>query len=157
MTDSWNQSSGAQEDEFKPLTREQARQWRAEHPQVPLSEVIGGQWLWSLAAVLLAWLAGAPTMWAAEMLYGVASIAVPSTLMAVALARGQRNAIRPATAALTGFFVWEGVKLLSSIGLMAGAIWWFESPSWLALLVGVVVALKAHAVVAWRASVRRRR
>lgn len=157
MTDSWSQSSGAQDDEFKPLTREEARQWRAEHPQVPLSEVVVGQWLWSLVAVLLAWLAGASTMWAAEMLYGVASVAMPSTLMAVALARGQRQSLRAATAALTGFFVWEGVKLLSSIGLMAGALWWFETPSWLALLVGVVVALKAHAVVAWRASVGRKR
>lgn len=157
MTDRWHQSSGAQDEDFKPLTREQARQWRSHHPQVSMAVVIGGQWLWSLAAVVVVWLAGASTLWAAEMLYGVAAVALPSTLMGIALARGQRQSLRPAAAALTGFFVWEGVKLLSSISLMAGAAWWFEAPSWLALLVGVVVALKAQAVVAWRASVRLKR
>ncbi|MEY2993553.1 MAG: hypothetical protein RL357_488 [Pseudomonadota bacterium] len=157
MTDSWHQSSGAQDEDFKPLTREQARQWRSHHPQVVLAEVMRGQWLWSLCAVAMAWMVGASTLWVAEMLYGVVSVALPSTLMGLILANGQSQSLRPATAALTGFFVWEGIKLLSSIGLMAGTLWWFENPSWLALLVGVVVALKAQALVAWRASLRLKR
>lgn len=155
MSESWDPYSETPEEDFKPLTREQARQWRAEHPQVGMFEVVKGQWLWSLAATAVAWIVGAPTLWALELMYGAAAIALPSTVMALALGRKRDQSSAQVISAAASFFVWEGVKLLAAIGLMATTAWWFESPSWLAMLVGVVVALKAHAVVAWRSSVNR--
>ena len=154
MTERWQQSSGEQDEDFKPLTREQARQWRGDHPQVSARQVVIGQWLLSLVVVVLIWPLAPKAAWVVEMLYGVVAMVLPSTVMAWALGRNDRSGPGRENSALAGFFFWEGVKLLMAIVLMALTPWWFASPSWLALLVGVLVALKAHALVAWWLTVR---
>lgn len=145
------------DDEFKPLSREQARQWRQAHPQVSALAVLLGQTRAMAAVALLAWLASGNWRWAAELAYGAAAIVMPSALMLWALLRGARRSDGQARSALTDFFLWEGVKLVLSIGMMALTPVWFDRPSWLALLVGVLLALKAHWLAAWWLSVRLRR
>jgi hypothetical protein len=41
-----------------------------------------------------------------------------------------------------------------AIAMMAATPVWFDSPSWLALTAGVLLALKAHWLVAWRLTVQ---
>lgn len=146
-------SSGLDDEDFKPLTREQAHQWRRVHPQVsPISVLYGQGWVVLLVAALV-WVISGRVLWAAEFAYGAVSVWVPTALMLWALLRGRRSSVG-AQAALAGFFFWEGVKLVLALAMMAATPFWFASPTWLALMAGVMVALKAHWLVAWRLSVR---
>ena len=51
--DDWE--DGAQEPEFKPLTREEAQQWRASQPRLSLWMLVGVQWLVGIGSAVLAW------------------------------------------------------------------------------------------------------
>jgi ATP synthase protein I len=42
------------------------------------------------------------------------------------------------------FFVWELIKIALTVALLAMAPWLIEGISWLALLAGVVVAMKMY-------------
>ena len=82
-SDEWE--DGLQEPEFKPLTREEAQQWRASQPEISIWRLVGLQWVVGLVVSLLAWLITqrAPVAW--SVLYGAASVALPSALMAYGL------------------------------------------------------------------------
>lgn len=147
-------SSGSDDEDFKPLTREQARHWRQEHPQVSPLAVLRGQAVVVLMAALLLGVALQDWRWAAECLYGSMSICLPSALMLWALTGRSRRVQGRPQAALADFFLWEGVKLVLAIAMMVATPIWFGSPSWLALMVGVLLALKAHWLVAWRLTVQ---
>ena len=147
-------SSGSDDEDFKPLTREQARRWRQEHPQVAPSAVLRGQAVVVSLAALLLGVASRDWRWAAECWYGSLAICLPSALMLWALTRRSRRVLGRPQAALADFFLWEGVKLVLAIAMMAATPVWFDSPSWLALTAGVLLALKAHWLVAWRLTVQ---
>ena len=82
--DEWDED-GSQEPEFKPLTREEAQQWRASQPEISVWRLVGMQLLVGLTAGLLGWLLTqrAPVAW--SVLYGAAAVVFPSALMAYGL------------------------------------------------------------------------
>ena len=66
--DEWDEV-GEQEADFKPLTREEAQQWRATQPQVSVWWLVGMQMLVGLSAGSLGWLLTQRTQVAWSVLY----------------------------------------------------------------------------------------
>ncbi|MBL0920225.1 MAG: ATP synthase subunit I [Hydrogenophaga sp.] len=143
LTDEDN-GDGAQEPEFKPLTREEARQWRASQPVLSPWRLVVVQWLVGLLAALVAGLLAQSASMAASVLYGAAAVALPSALMAYGLTSSALSRLLSgfAQAAFAGFLFWEGVKVLLSVVMLAAAAWVLPELNWMGLLIGLVLVLK---------------
>jgi ATP synthase protein I len=140
------EEDGSQEPEFKPLTREEAQQWRSLQPAMSVWRLVMVQWLVGLVAGLLGWLLTqrAPVGW--SVLYGAAAVAVPSALMAYGLTSSavSRLLAGVAQAAFAGFLLWEGVKILLAVTMLWLAPKIVPELSWLGLLAGLVLTLKVY-------------
>ncbi len=102
---------------------------------------------WQVAAtVLVAALAGAIGGMAAAVsaALGGLSCTLPNALFALRLALA---ATRPGGATPVTFFTGELVKVASTVLLLFGSAWWYRELSWLAFVVGAIVALKSYFVV----------
>ena len=143
--DEWD-VDGSQEPEFKPLTREEAQQWRASQPEVSVWRLVGMQLLVGLLAGLLGWLLTQRTPVAWSVLYGAAAVVVPSALMAYGLTSSflARLLAGVAQAAFAGFLLWEGVKILLAVAMLWLAPAIVPELSWLGLLAGLVLTLKVY-------------
>lgn len=138
--------AGAQEPEFKPLTRDEARQWRARQPVLSLWRLVGVQWLVGLLAAVLAYLFTQSVPVAVSVLYGAACVALPSTLMVYGLTSSALSRLLSgfAQAAWVGFLFWEGVKILLSVAMLAATVWVLPEANWIGLLIGLVLVLKVY-------------
>jgi len=138
-------------DDFKPLTREEAQQWRQAQPHTSVWAVLGWQVVLAVLAACVAALLTRSQPVVVSLLYGAAAVVVPTGLMAWGLTKGalSRRAVGGAQASLAGFFVWEGAKLLLAIALLALAPRLVPDLSWLALVAGLVVVLKAYWLELW--------
>jgi len=137
---------GAQEPEFKPLTREEARQWRASQPRLSPWRLVGVQLLVGLAACALGGLFTQSASVAWSVLYGAASVVLPSALMAWGITSSalSRRMAGVAQAAFAGFLMWEGVKIVLAVAMLGSAPYLVPDLSWLGLLVGLVLVLKVY-------------
>ena len=133
------------EDDFNPLTAEQARALRMRLPQLSVWKVVGVQAGVAVLAVALAWLLTERVPVALSVAYGGLSVVVPSALFA----RGMTSRLTRASlgAAVAGFLLWELVKIGLTVAMlfMAGRV--ITEVSWPALLVGFVVTMKVHWVM----------
>ena len=151
-------ADGAAEENFKPLTREEARQWRSSQPALSLRWLLMWQVLSALVlAVLAAWLTSDPVV-VKSVLYGAAAVLLPSALMAwgVTSSAMARQVSGEAKASLVNFFVWEGIKLVLVLVLMGLAPVLMDAVNWLALVAGLVVVLKVFGWVLYVQTKRRR-
>ena len=127
---------------FKPLSREAAQKLREANPSLSPWTVLAGQ----LAAGTLAacgawWLTGKQsTGWSA--LYGALAVVMPGALLARGLA-SKVSLINPVTA-VTGFFVWEIVKIAATVGMLFSAPRLIADLDWLAMLIGLTVTLNMY-------------
>jgi ATP synthase protein I len=137
---------GSQEPEFKPLTRDEAQQWRARQPAMSVWRLVWMQALVGLVAGLLGWLLTQRASVGWSVLYGAAAVAVPSALMAYGLTSSavSRLLAGVAQAAFAGFLLWEGVKILLAVAMMWLAPKIVPELSWLGLLAGLVLTLKVY-------------
>lgn len=142
--DDWE--DGAQEPEFKPLTREEAQQWRAGQPKFSIWRLVGLQLLAGLAAGAVAWLLTQSVLVAGSVVYGAAAVVIPSALMAYGLTSSALSRLMAgfAQAAFAGFLLWEGIKVLLAVVLLWLAPMVIPGLSWLGLLAGLVVVLKVY-------------
>lgn len=142
--DEWE--DGSQEPEFKPLTREEAHQWRSSQPEISIWRLVAVQVLVGLASSVLAWLFTQRMSVAWSVLYGSAAVVVPSALMAWGLTSSALSRLLAgfAQAAFAGFLLWEGVKILLAVAMMWLAPNVVPGLSWLGLLAGLVVTLKVY-------------
>lgn len=147
-----DETDAALESDFKPLTAEQARQWRESNPSLSLWRIVGWQVVAGALAALLAWgISGRPEVaWSTA--YGALAVCLPAALMA----RGLSRRAGVAGAALAGFFVWELVKIALTVALLLLAPRLVPHLSWLALLAGFVVAMKVYWVAMWLHPARRK-
>ena len=147
--DEWKDE--VQEEDFKPLTREQAQQWRARQPAVSLWRLVGLQVLVGLVSGLAAVLLWQSVSVGLSVLYGAASVTIPSALMAYGLTSSAvaRMTSGYAQAAFAGFLLWEGVKVLLAVGMLWSAPAVIPDLSWMGLLVGLVLALKVYWFGLW--------
>lgn len=147
-----DEAGGAEQDDFKPLTREEAQQWRMAQPRTSVWAVLGWQVVLALLAACVAAALTRSQPVVVSLLYGAAAVVLPTGLMAWGLtqsALSRRAAGGGAQASLAGFFVWEGAKLLLAIALLALAPKVVPDLSWLALVAGLVVVLKAYWLELW--------
>lgn len=142
-----DESGEAREEEFKPLTREEAQKVRESNPSLSLWAVLLGQAVAGMLVSLMAWLlTGQARMgWSAG--YGALAVIIPAALFARGLSR-QKSATH-GNAALAGFFVWEMVKIALTVAMLFAAPRLIGELSWLALLVGFVVTMKVYWVAVW--------
>ena len=143
-SDEWE--DGVEEIEFKPLTREEAQQWRAGQPELSIWRLVAWQALVGLTAGLLGWLLTQRASVGWSVLYGSAAVVLPSALMAYGVTSSALARLLSgfAQAAFAGFLLWEGVKILLAVVMLWLAPQVVPALSWLGLLAGLVVALKVY-------------
>ena len=135
------------ESDFKPLSAEEAQALRKAQPMVSPWRIVGWQILVGLLVALAAWgtTRSAVAGWSAA--YGALAVVIPAALFLRGLSRQQSAA--NAGSALTGFFVWEMVKVLLTVAMLFAAPRLILNLNWLALLAGFVVTMKVYWVAMW--------
>ena len=139
----------------KPLTKPEAEVIRQHNPSLSPWVVLAGQ---ATGGVVVAgvvwWVSGqAASVWSA--LYGAAAVVVPGALFARGLL-SKVSMMNPA-AAVTGFFLWEMVKIGLMLAMLFAAPKLVANVNWPALLIGLVVTMKVVWLVIWlEAKVRRK-
>ena len=130
-------------EEFKPMSAEEAAQWRQRQRPMSVYQPLMWQLVLGSLAVMVAWVWFSDrTAIAKSTLYGVAAVWVPAWVFVRALKRQQRRA-RHSMEALASLMLWEGVKIVLTIALLLAAPKVVKDLSWLALLIGFVVTVKA--------------
>ena len=138
---------------FKPLTREQAQELRRDSPSISVWAVLSGQLLAGLLAAGVAWLVTGKVQVGWSVMYGSLAVVIPAAIFARGLT--SKAASFNAGAAVLGFFIWEMVKIGSTIAMLFAAPRWIENLSWPAMLAGLIVTMKVVWVVLWLKSARR--
>jgi len=137
-----------EDQDFKPLTSQEAQALREREPALSPWWVVGLQCLAGLAVALVAWgLSGKAAAWSAA--YGALAVIIPAALFARGL-MSQFSSLNAATASF-GFFVWEAVKLAVSVAMIVLASRLVADLSSPALLAGLFVTLKMY----WLALLKR--
>lgn len=141
---SWE--DGEKEPEFKPLDREEAGRWRAAQPGLSAWRVVRVQFLVGLVAGALGWLFTRQASVAFSVLYGAASVVIPTALMAWGMTASalSRRSAGHVISMFMGFVLWEGVKILLAVAMLWSAPRLVPDLSWLGLLAGLVVVLKVY-------------
>lgn len=132
-----------EETEFKPLTPEQAREWRKRHPAMSVWRLLFGQLVVGSVVTLLAWLFTQDAAVAKSAAWGALCVVLPAALFARGLARTKRTA----SEVLAGFFVWEMAKIALTLAMLGIGLRWLQPLSWLALLAGMVATMKTYWLV----------
>ena len=132
----------AEDSDFKPLTAQEAEQWRRRNPPVSPWKVVLGQSLVGVVVALVAWMwtQDVRAGWSAA--YGSLAVVVPAALFAYGVLR-QKSAPRPGLVML-GFVGWEAAKIVLTIALLVAAPRVVPSLNWLALVAGVEITMKTY-------------
>lgn len=136
------------EDDFKPLTAQEASHWRANHPTVSVWRVVLVQAAAAVLVTLLTWLLTGQISKTVSAAYGAASVLLPAIVFARGVVR--QRGVKTAGAALTGLMVWEMAKLGLTLAMLLLAPRVVGQLSWLALLAGFVVTMKMYWLALWR-------
>ena len=139
-------SSEVFDEEFKPLTADEARQWRQRNPAMSPWRIIGLQVVVACLVALVVLLCFGRVA-AVSAVYGSVSVVLP----AMVLARGLRNQplLKDSGVAFLSFVVWEVVKVVLTVALLLAAPRLVPHLNWLALVAGFVVTMKVYWVAAW--------
>jgi ATP synthase protein I len=138
--------------DFKPLTAQEAQEWRKRHPALSVWRVVMAQALVGVLVVLVTWLVSGKSNVIVSAGYGALAVVLPAALFARGMGRIQYSA----KAMLVGFFGWEMAKIALTVAMLAAAPKLIDALSWLALLVGMVVTMKTYWVAQWaRSGVRK--
>lgn len=137
----------AEEPDFKPLTAEEAAEWRRRNPSVSVVRVVKWQ---LVVGVVLAVLVGLITQragWLWSVAYGAAAVVIPAALFArglrLQLGAGQENL------AMVRFFGLEIAKLVLTVVLLLLAPLVVPGLNWLALVLSLVVVMKTYWLALW--------
>jgi ATP synthase protein I len=137
----------ADEESFKPLTREEADSLRRVTPTLSLWHVVLAQLGVGCVVAAVAWLLTGRlgVVWSAG--YGALAVVLPAAIFARGLARQQSRL--QGSAALAGFVVWEMVKIALTVAMLLLAPRLIVDLSWLALVAGFVVTMKVYWAAMW--------
>jgi len=133
------------DDEFKPLTAQEAQALRERVPLLSIWRVVGVQTGVAVVAAALAWLLTGRESVMLSVAYGGLSVLLPAALFA----RGMTSRLTRVNlgSAVAGFVLWELVKIALTVAMLFMANGWIADLSWPALLVGFVVTMKVHWVM----------
>jgi len=97
-----------------------------------------------VVGLIAALLGGWPAMFSAVL--GGLCCVVPNAIMALRLfAAAESGRANPAT-----FFIWEFVKIALTLALLGATAWLYRDLNWLALVAGLIVALKSYIILIFR-------
>lgn len=132
-----------EEENFKSLTREEAQALRARLPQISPWRVVAAQALAGLVMAAVFWLlvGRAGVVWSA--LYGAAIVLVQAMLMVRGLSRLSRSGVNASVGSFN-FMLWEFLKVVVAVLMLAAATKLVPDLSWLAMLVTMVVCMKMN-------------
>jgi ATP synthase protein I len=130
----------AEELDFKPLTAQEAQEWRRRHPTRSVWRLVAAQALMGVLVALVAWGVSGERHVAWSAGYGALAVVLPAAVFA----RGMARQRRAAGAAMVGFMGWELVKIMLTVAMLAAAHLWVPRLSWLALVLGMVVTMKTY-------------
>jgi ATP synthase protein I len=151
--DAWGE---AKDDEvIKPLSRHEAQALREQQPLLSPWLVLAGQAGGGVVVALAAWLLSGKVSVGWSALYGAMAVVIPGALFARGL-MSKVSMINPA-AAVTGFFLWEMVKIGLVLAMLFAAPKLVTDLSWPAMLVGLVVTMKVVWLVLWFEAKARRK
>lgn len=136
------QIADSDEEDFIPLTAEQAQALRAQNPSVSPWWVVLGQVLVGAVVVLATWLLTGSAAAAKSCAWGVLAVVLPAALFARGLT-GQFARANLGTA-MVSFFVWELAKIVVTVGVMYVAYRVEVNLNWLAMLAGLVLTMKVY-------------
>lgn len=145
-----DEADGDSEAGFKPLTPAEAQAWRSRQPTDSVWRLVGWQVLLALGVAAVAGVLTRNVSVAWSALYGGCAVLLPTALMAYGLTSSGLARVLKAVwpgwskAALAGLLFWEGVKVLLVLALLWLAPRLVPGLSWLALVAGLVVVLKAY-------------
>jgi len=138
---------GAEQEEYKTWTREEAQAWRTNNPSLSPWRVVAVQAVAGLVCCAAVWAITQRSGAAWSALYGAAAVVLPSALLARGMTRGMRNPM----AAAAGFMFWEMLKIGVAVAMLVIAVRVVPGLSWPALLVTMVVCIKINWVaLLWR-------
>ena len=129
-----------EDSDFKPLTAQEAQEWRKRHKTLSIWWIVVAQVLVGAAAVLVAWLVSSKAQIAYSVAYGALCVVIPSLLFARGVARKGASV----GSAMVRLFGWELVKIVLTVAMLVAAPRVVPGVSWLALLVGMVITMKAY-------------
>ena len=132
---------------IKTLTRAEAQALREQNPTLSPWVVLAGQAGAGLVVAVVAWVLTGKASGGWSALYGTAAVVIPGALFARGL-MSKVSMINPA-AAVTGFFLWEMVKIGLVLAMLFAAPKLVADLSWPAMLVGLVVTMKLVWLVLW--------
>ena len=137
----------AELENFKPLTRQEAIDVRRQIQSVSMFRVLVVQLMAGVLVALICWAATGRQNVGWSALYGAMAVIFPAAIFARGLAR--QKSVLGAGSALTGFFVWELVKIGTTVAMLLVAPRLVFQLSWLALLAGFVVTMKVYWLATW--------
>ena len=136
-----------EDDVTKPLTRDEAQALRQKHPAISPWVILAGQAAGGVLVALAAWWVTGRSVVGWSAMYGAMAVVIPGALFARGL-MSKVSSINPA-AAVTGFFLWEMVKIGLVLAMLFAAPKLVTDLSWPAMLVGLVVTMKVVWLVLW--------
>ena len=111
----------AEEPDFKPLTAEEAAEWRRRNPPVSVGRVVKWQLVVGVVLTVLVGLITQRADWMWSVAYGAAAVVIPAAFFArglrLHLGAGQENL------AMVRFFGLEIAKLVLTVVLLVLALW----------------------------------
>jgi ATP synthase protein I len=125
-----------------PMTAEQAQALRQRDPSVSAWQVVRWQALTGVLVAVVTWAMTRSNAAAWSAGYGALAVVLPAALFARGLL--SRVALSSPGAAVTGFFVWEMVKIGLTLAMLFAAPRLVSELSWPAMLVGLVVTMKVY-------------
>lgn len=131
-----------EESPIRPLTAEEARRLREQHPPVSPWWVVAGQVAVGIVAAVVAWVVTGRQNVGWSTGYGALAVVIPAAIFARGLT-SRFSSLNAGTAAV-GFMLWEMVKVASTIALIGAGPKLVADLSWPAMLVGAVLAMKVY-------------
>lgn len=110
-------------------------------------QIIVGQLLAGAVFAVVAWLVTGKSSVAVSVAYGALAVVIPAAVFARGL-MSQFSSLNALTAGF-GFFVWEMIKIMATVVLIAIAPKLVADLDWLAMLIGLIVTMKVVFVLLW--------
>ena len=132
------------------LNAEQAAQWRKTHRALSIERTLLIQTMAAIVVVMVVGLITQSLVSLKSAAYGAMAVLLPATVFAFGVIRVVRGHDGVAAVSLMRLAIWEGVKVVFTIGILCLApVLLGPAVSWFALLIGFLFVLKSYWFALW--------
>ena len=125
-----------------PWTKERVLEFRKAEPPVSVWWVVLTQMSVGLMTVFVTWLLGAKFASMASLGYGSFCVVLPSIIFARGVT-SKWSSLNPG-AAVTGFFLWEFVKVAMTVVMLVMSQSLVDDLSWPMMMLGLIITMKVY-------------